>query len=255
MVRIAVIFPLEYYPQLSSYNDIEMGLAHLVLSHDNYKNYLKKKKTEGKFVILDNSNYELGRPVSYKELTKAIELINPDEVVAPDCMGNAKVTVQTTLKFCDYISKINRSIRIQAVIHGRTLREALWSYTRFVSDSRISTIGVPFGLRLRYKFIKRLDRTGFLSYLKIKELIVENKSYHCLGLNNLTEMRSINSLGFIRSVDTSLPCVYGINGITYSLNKKCIKPKRLDNYFFYRFSDKELRCTLDNIRFLRRLGE
>ncbi|HNW39568.1 MAG TPA: hypothetical protein PKI44_03970, partial [Candidatus Omnitrophota bacterium] len=246
---LAIICPVNYYHIFSQYSDFEMALAHLVVACDPYRNFLKNQSQAGKSIVLDNSSYELRRPVSPSDLFRAIELINPDEVVAPDKPGDTKSTVYSTLKFCDSITKMNTSLKIQAVVHGKDLKQILYCYQQFLREPRISTIGIPFGLRLRENLsLRKMKRVKFLNHLKNEGLVSKNKNYHCLGLNDFQEASLIKELGFVKRIDTSLPFLYAKKSIRYIPGSQYQKPKRWKNYFLSELSENELSYSLQNVK-------
>jgi len=68
MISIAIISPASHLEKYSSLGDIEMALTHMIIPEfdhnkivtENYNKYYSARSAEGKWVILDNSAYEIG---------------------------------------------------------------------------------------------------------------------------------------------------------------------------------------------------
>ena len=84
---------------------MEFALLHVLMKHDNYLEYYKEIN---KNIILDNSMYELGKPLNYDDLERhALYLSKPKRivyVVLPDYLHDCRHTIES---FTEYTSKIH----------------------------------------------------------------------------------------------------------------------------------------------------
>lgn len=168
MIRIAHEAPVEYIRLVQSRTDIDFALAHHVLANEEYrKAYLYRDS--GRQLILDNSFFELGSPISLPDLVKASFAVCADWVISPDVLGDFERTtamLKETLKysFCGQLA---------AVMSGRDASEIAECYRFFEASGRVKMYCWAFGS----------DRVG-----AIKLLNSVGGRHHLLGFSTLDEI-------------------------------------------------------------------
>ena len=161
-IKVCIISPASHLEQFSSLGDCEMSLSHLVVQDagfhhsdyvkQNYVKYYKQKAAEGKWVILDNSAYEIGRLESNNAtgrglgpdiVLKAAEIIKPSIVIAQDVLCDREATKQSTLDFIKYVKQkgLFGKFQLMGVAQGKTQDEWLESYTDLYNMPEINQIG------------------------------------------------------------------------------------------------------------------
>ncbi len=88
--KIATIVPLAHLDELR-YDDYLMALAHAAQTRD-YMDFYKARAGEGRYVILDNSAVELGKPMDFATYLGLAMEMGASEIVLPDHFQDAKRT-------------------------------------------------------------------------------------------------------------------------------------------------------------------
>ena len=60
------------------FNDYDYCLPHLLDENDDYKNYFKYAKEQGRYIIMDNSLHELGKAYNYDRLRYWVTELQPN---------------------------------------------------------------------------------------------------------------------------------------------------------------------------------
>jgi hypothetical protein len=143
-MQIALIPPRKYLELYENESDIFMCLAPFLKNKD-YFNFFKKKVAEGKFVMLDNGAAE-GEMLTSTTLVREAVRLGVSEIIAPDYLNNGYKTREKVKEFLNkkYNTLHKEYIKIQAVVQGCTLEDALTTLEMYVNDDRINTIGLPF---------------------------------------------------------------------------------------------------------------
>jgi len=210
MIHLAHIAPTEYLLRSSLFQSMNLYLilAHIVIQDKKYTHFFSSLKKGYK--ILDNSAFEFNQAVSDEILIKAIRLVNPHEFILPDVLGDGAGTKQRVSQFLHLFT--DESIRLMAVIQGKSLKEWLDSYYLFSRNKRIYSIGIPVIYANRILFGKTIEK-GYASgreylfhYLHKHKILNPEKPHHLLGLNNicLEELQRLKRLSYIRSADSAL---------------------------------------------------
>jgi len=199
--KIAEIVPLKFL-ELTRKNQYHMCLAHLVLQSDKYRDFYRRMSDEGKYVLVDNGAAE-GEIMSYKDLVKVYELINPSEIILPDVLFNEEETIRRTREFLDNydLTKYKKMI----VPQGSDRDSWLHCYHMMSCIQGINTVGIP-------KWLGRKNlstRIGICQDLK-------NIPYeiHLLGCNEnpaiIRRCRTVNDK--VRGCDSAFAYLCSKNG-------------------------------------------
>lgn len=243
-IKTAIIAPASHLRQYSALGDIEMALTHLIVPNigfehtksvkENYVRYFRQRSDEGKWIILDNSAYEIGKLEAQSAtgqglgpelVLQAAELIKPSIVIAQDVLCDREATYEATKDFIRYADKkgLLGTVQIMAVAQGKTKDEWLSSFEELseldnVDQVGLSKISVPLAFgdsqvedgcvaRARLQCTKDLvtyfsgEQLSFLHRIKV----------HLLGGDNWLpwELSQQKEHAFIYSNDSSAPVWYG----------------------------------------------
>ncbi len=165
MTKIAEIVPLKFL-SLTSLNHYHMCLAHLVLKNEAYRDFYRKMSDQGKYVMVDNGACE-GEKMSYDDLIKVYELINPTEIILPDVLFNMDETLDRSRYFLENydLSKY----KIMAVPQGKNPIEWKRCCEKMLKMEKVDSIGIPKWLGDRVEECEMLVDSG--------------KEIHLLGCN------------------------------------------------------------------------
>jgi len=151
--------------------------------------------------MLDNGAYE-GKAVPFSVLLKLAREMNVHEIVIPDVMGDAKLTLRNAKRLID---KVPSRYRIAIVPQGKDIPEFIDCFKKMLK-LKPNTICFPKWLGL--------SRPLVVNYLMKKDLLRGIGQFHLLGLDNICEFFGYRpeSLYYIRSVDTSKPFTFARYG-------------------------------------------
>jgi len=256
-IKVCVIAPASHVNLYSNLGDCEMVLSHLVVEdagfnhtehvRNNYVKYYKQKTAEGKWTILDNSAYEIGkleatsasgRGLGPDIVLKAAEIINPSIVIAQDILTDRDETYRATKDFINYVKGkgLLGKFQIMAVAQGKTEDEWFDSYIELsllpeVNQIGFSKIAVPlcFGgnqatagcvSQARLRCTKKVDELNDnIRYMWSLDKIGLSrlKPVHLLGGDNWLpwELNQQKQYPWIFSNDSSAVVWYGAHGKTY----------------------------------------
>jgi len=215
-----------------------MSLAHLVLADEKYANFYKAEGESGKFIIMDNSAFELeeqGRGVPLEDILSAAKKVGADEIVVPDILFDGDATVESAKDFMTYVKKFHPemigNVKFMAVPQASNKVEWWRCYNKLVNMKDITTIGLS-KLSIPHAFLGQHDqplnvfKSRAAVVAQMNQEMIEPRKYgketHLLGSDNggifeLWLYYTIKANEWIRSNDTSMPFVYGLNN--YEINE------------------------------------
>lgn len=212
-MQLAVISPTAFLSQFASRGDIHLVLAHLVLQDPAYRDFYRR---ESKYKILDNGAFELRRSLTPGELLEAASMVKADEIVAPDVIGAKEATMHVVESFTYAIKSKNLPYKIMAVPQGEDAFEWIECFVRFCKDKWVDVVGIGYKSCLPLKTLTScLNRLGVESDTRL--IVVQaasqtsaRKTIHLLGGGSCAnEIIYQSNFSTVRSMDTSLPYVYG----------------------------------------------
>jgi hypothetical protein len=187
-MKLSFEIPLPDIEEFTLYEDMQFGLAHLVLKRRILQRYVKLYQG----CLLDNSMYELGNePLSTRDLLKAAVILNPRAVIAPDWEGDALQTYDAVIELFRARPSSARWT-IGAVVQGKDLAERRRAYKTLV-QLECEPICFPF----------RSPRDETIFSLFQQEDLIGDWWYHLLGLRDVRELSW--KLPGIWSMDTAKP--------------------------------------------------
>lgn len=263
-IKVCVISPASHLNRFSSLGDCEMALTHLIVpgvgfehtKHvtENYVDYFKKCTKAGRWTILDNSAYEIGKLEAEKAtgeglgpelVLKAAELINPSIVIAQDILTDREATLEATKDFIKYVKKqrLEGKFQLMGVAQGKTEDEWLASYQDLLGLAEIDQIGFSkIAVPLSFGGNQAEDGCVAKSRLKATEAVNSNfgtqaKKAHLLGGDNWLpwELKQQTKYDWIYSNDSSATVWYGMHGKVYDsfsgkIDKIITKKPDLENH-------------------------
>lgn len=244
-MKVALIPPrgLENYALRSKFH-LALALPELIMRRT-YGGMYTRAAELGDYVILDNGIAE-GRPCNPAELSTVASKIGAQELVAPDILRDAPKTLSMVERYVrDYSSD---SLKHMAVLQGKRMLEYQTLVEEFENLPTIGVLGIPrHMLETLESKACRIDLANW-----IEEKFPGRFEIHFLGTNPywLHEIRSAAKYAsHVRSVDTSMPFSYAIEGELLSDTKdKITRPK---DYFEaewgHRVSGPILRRNIDTL--------
>lgn len=195
---VSVELPVKYL-EYSKYFDYDFVIASTCLSHHEYLEYYEKSN---RFTILDNGAFETGAAISDMEYITLAQRIKPNILVVPDVYKNSVATARRAVAFLDTWERVPiPNVELMGVLQGDShnnswdnlvaMYEMLYSY-------RCKYIGLPYATGIdRYQFLKAHP---------------EIPNVHILGSPTFTEIRALNLLSNVVSIDSSLPVKCTMDG-------------------------------------------
>lgn len=285
-IAISHEIPKQLFPIHDFVNDYPYVLAHLLLPEHydkEYADFYREKLKESPYSILDNSLFELGDSIDYKELYRLGELYKPTHLILPDKSHNKEITMEQTMRYLlDYGKQ--STPKFIGVLHGKSLTELLQMYYFYCTISQIDIIALPLNC-LNYKDFKvligykekdneyenQLSEDFLLEKYKthrvqiVKKIMEEfdgmlPKKLHLLGCISPIEYYyySEKEKENIHSIDSSAPIIYGWNNIDLSQSienlKQIEKPKdKLAENLDIKLNEKQLNLIAKNVKTIRNI--
>lgn len=244
--------PLDLLETSLTFNDYDYLLPHYYIKYPKYKEFYKKCRELGRFIIMDNGLFE-GGVLPENQLLEIINDINPNIFIVPDVWNNYISTIKKAEEWINK-SSLPQETKLMIVLQGKEyyqLQECVnegleMGYKHFgLNHSSIAYTSLYY--HRDPSISKMMGRIITLNKL-IEEDISDKfkKSYiHLLGLNLPQELLYINHKEYISSIDTSNPIINGIKGIRYS--SLGLKDKPLEK--IEEFMEKDLASNIEDIIF------
>lgn len=224
----AALIPPKGYESTALQSNIHLVLPlKPLLGNIDYIATYKRAHSRGDYIILDNGCAE-GQLVDGRTLLDFAALIGAHEVVAPDIMSNAALTLQATANFLNEFPQAS-DYNIMAVLQGNTKEELEGLLRQFANYDEISTIGVPKVLvrPSSYRSPTRLDVVNM-----IHDSFPGRFKIHLLGVHKAHPTELFDTpfdRGSIRSVDSAQP--YKLAEVGMLMSTKNSWAERRNGYF------------------------
>lgn len=247
-------------PPLSGLDLINKGdrvfvLAQLWLRHQEYRDFIRDQKTQGKWITLDNGvgDHDF---VSQEQLLDIVGELMPNEVIALDVLYNKDATVYNLERFVSMMNArgYSKDVEIFAVPQGKDLNDWLECYSIMMSHHGVSTIGLSkiaipnlYGYKNPDEGIME-SRHALYKELKDRDLL--KKPLHCLGAGDPREFLKYINEPMYRSTDSCFSVLAGMNNISWHEGnfERIPTPK---DYFLRTISEEEIALAESNIGFLK----
>lgn len=204
-MRLATILPIQHL-HLEDSNHYHMALAHLVPRSEVYSAWFREMADRGDHVIMDNGIVENDQR-SVPELITAAETIGATEVILPDQIGSAWITLDLGRRAIEEMQQ--RPWDLMAVPQGAQMAD--WDMClKEMLRWPIVTIGFSKFITIKMG----MDRRYLLS-LYAPEILRAGKQIHMLGSPSgaieLAEIRK--DFPMVRGADTGYPSFCTTGGV------------------------------------------
>lgn len=213
-MKVAEIVPVSCLKKTEN-NHYHMCLSHLVLQSETYASFYRRMSDEGKYVLMDNGAAE-GCQLNNEELIEAYDIVNPTEIVLPDCLLDGTETIQRTE---DFLNKYNVPYKTMFVPQGKNLHEWVSCCAEAASKRwfrNISSIGVS-------KFLSMTTNDENIRFLAAMcSQSISNKEIHLLGCHEGPgHMAKIyNLVDLVRGCDSAFAYIASQHKEPVQMNKR-----------------------------------
>jgi len=224
------------------HNDYSYALVHLFDEYEEYYKYFVQALRKGRFVILDNSIFELETAFDSKVFAGKVQQLVKDAggkasslmYIIPDVLDSSAGTIQNLVNFQKEYSDLPG--QSMAVAQGETMEELVQCFVSI--KDKVDRVGVSFNCAAYENYFESLGAYDPSDHTELERLNVwkhgrqlfmetlyhlgylQNTQVHLLGcslpnefLYYTKEHREIGKS--ILSLDTSNPVVHGLLGIRY----------------------------------------
>jgi len=224
-MKVSHEVPIPYLKESRAFNDYDYCLPHLLDESKEYQDYFQQSKESYRYIIMDNSLHELGKPYDSERLWHWMNYFKPDEFIVPDYWQDKTSTLVTAKEWIsrEYPKETTPVAVVQAVCKS----DAFECY-HILKMQGYKKIAFSYGADWYYKEgLKNTPNSGnkFITkahgrYNTIKEfyerkLINRTDRVHLLGCNIPQEFSWYKDMPFIESIDTSNPVIHGLAGVKY----------------------------------------
>ncbi len=210
-LHIATITLTPSLPLISS-QPYHMCLAHLIKKDNEYRKFYKEMIKSGKFVIMDNGEYE-GERLSKEELVKLYNEVRPSEIILSDSIKNYNESFNLTIQSFTYLTKhLLYKPQFMIVPHGNNIDEVIRFLEKLLDEigEKINTVGLGKLLISGESREEEVRRTcEVLNKKKLNHIRI-----HLLGFNEkVSDIRKIHEkYNKVRGLDTSFATIMTYEG-------------------------------------------
>jgi len=224
-MKISHEVPIPYLGLSEDFNDYDYCLPHLLDESKEYEEYFRNAKAKGRYIIMDNSLHELGKPYDSDRLWYWMNELEPNEFIVPDYWQDKTRTLVSAKEWIH--KKYPDNTTPVAVVQADSKPEALECYY-ILKTQGYQKIAFSYGADWYYdeglstttdkenKFItKAHGRLNTIKEFYEKGLMSNYDRIHLLGCNVPQEFSWYKDLPIIESIDTSNPVIHGLAGCEY----------------------------------------
>ena len=224
-MKVSHEVPIPYLKESRAFNDYDYCLPHLLDESKEYHSYFQQSKEMGRYVIMDNSLHELGKPYDSERLWHWMNYFKPDEFIVPDYWQDQTATLVSAKSWLS--REYPKETTPVAVVQANNKSEAYSCYN-ILKIQGYKKIAFSYGADWYYeeglkstpdksnKFItKAHGRYNTIKEFYKKGIINKFDRIHLLGCNVPQEFSWYKDMPFIESIDTSNPVIHGLAGVKY----------------------------------------
>lgn len=257
-------------PPISELESFGYGCYHLLLSHllenKQYReHYIREKKENKAYLILDNSAHEFKSGQEPEILIEQALEIKANEIVCPDVLFDARETAANCRLALRVFAQSEKFAELKPnvmiVPQGTTYREWQWCLYDMMNEydwmyskhskqfKQLPVIGLSKDYEMWEGGLVRLFERD-LTLIMTNEWV----TVHLLGwgrdlwaLNTIA--REYGSIEYLRSVDSAKPFVYAMSNTRLDFNKPIPEyPTRSENYFNHSLTKDQRQIAFGNVR-------
>lgn len=224
-MKVAFITPTAHLHTHGNFSDYHMILPEQLGTFTDNEYYTFYKSLANGYKILDNGAAE-GNQLHPVDLIQLAFEMQVDEIVVPDEMGDARVTMLKAMEFKHIARRHPTRFKYMAVLQGRTLAQIDECLNMYLTESWIDTIAFP---RCLQEYWHPYVRAEFIFYAQ-KRTRQYKKGIHCLGATVYPyEVWKLARLGVVRGIDTCVPAEFARRGIEMEIDQ--VYKGRLPEFF------------------------
>lgn len=217
--------------------EFHMMLPEPYLRESRYRNYYNDVLG---YKILDNGEAE-GMRMQPRQLMDMAVQLGANEVIVPDHLGDCDKTIALAKNFAVHANRYS-GINFMGVLQGRSYAEYLKCFTEMRKLPYITVFGIP---RNIVKTVGNKWARVALAEMLANEYDYSYRAYHALGATPWKrEAAVLGEIPIMRSIDTSLPVVMGIEGLDIRTDDYIV---RQDDFFVRDLDHLQREMILDNI--------
>ena len=233
------------------------ALAHLWVQFPEYREFIKARKEEGWFITLDNSAAERAL-VTEDVLIEICKELMPNEVIAPDVLFDADVTIANAKNFRDRMESegLLGKIEIFFCPQGKTkedwLKAYMWAmFQDWIDVVGFSKIAVPNAWLDHYSDDQGIKTARHMAYDYLKEKGLLVKPIHCLGQGSYTEFEHYKH-PMMRSTDSVYPVLAAVHNLDFTVDSETRIPTPHNFLETYDMQNVNMDLVESNIKMLKR---
>jgi len=235
-MRLALECPNYLLKDIQPLVDFDWILTHLVLEDEVYARHYRESKN---FKVLDNSVNELLEPCSLEDMERAAEYVSPDLIVPPDHLGDFEATKESLEQGLSLWGHDT----LLPVVQGDTTDEALDCAYYYDVKLGFNSVAVPYDITC-----KRTDSRYIMAVARdyvVQNLTGSGLEVHLLGFTTVDELVGYQDNLKVKSVDTGVPVLYGMNlkHLDEPWDFKKDKPTMSQMVSFQEFMDTSIRSS------------
>jgi len=219
-MKIAHEAPLGIINQIQMRTDYDYALVHLFEESEAYYKFFKEAVAKGRYVILDNSIFELGEAFDADKFAHYVQALKPAAYIVPDVLEDSQGTIAN---FEEWNKKYENVPGLKiGVVQGKDYDDICRCYDYMNQKADIIAISFDYSYyeeqypdeETKYHSWAR-GRQELLTQMLSEGKINQQKPHHLLGAGLPQEFAYYKLWDWIDSVDTSNPVVHGLKGIRY----------------------------------------
>ena len=258
-MKISHEVPLCLLEDSVKFNDYDYCLPHLLDEEPGYEAYFRQAKSQGRYIIMDNSLHELGEVYNTERLMYWINELKPNEFIIPDVWEDCNQSIVNARVW--KLANLPEGVIKVAVVQAKSVREAITCYQTY-KDLGYQKIAFSYGasyyldhsMHPNKNLAKALGRIEIVTRLYNSKIISHTDRVHLLGCQVPQEFSWYKDMPFIETIDTSNPIMATIDGLAYTTNGLTEKPKaNMNNYFYMAAEDLDWELLDWNIKHFRKL--
>ena len=219
-MKIAHEAPLSIIRDVQKVTDYDYALVHLFDESEEYYNFFEEALAKGRYIILDNSIFELSEAFDMDKFAKYVTSLRPSAYIVPDALEDMSATIDNIKKWNQKYADLP-GLKI-GVVQGKTLEEICRCYNYMSKHADIIAISFDYSF-YEEKFPD--EETKYHSWMKGRQWLLQHmleegmintkKPHHLLGAGLPQEFARYKFWDWIDTIDTSNPVVHGMKGIRY----------------------------------------
>ena len=220
-MKVAHEAPLCIIKKVQKVTDYDYALVHLFDESEQYYNFFQEALSNGRYVILDNSIFELGTAFDMNKFAEYVSKLKPSAYIVPDALENKDKTIANFEQWKQIYSDLpGKTI---GVVQGKTYEEVVECYNYMKENADVIAISFDYSF---YEQRFPNEKTKYHSWMKGRQamlrdmvesgIIDETKPHHLLGAGLPQEFAMYKHWDWIDTIDTSNPVVHGMKGIRYN---------------------------------------